>query len=333
MAMTACSAKLLTSSICLSVNGPHLLAVDGDRADQLVLLEHRHDEQRASAACIDDGHEQGMPSMYASARPDIRDVHDLLSCATTRSMSRPRIGTDTGSRCRSSSICRRQRCASRPSGSPRLRRGTALPNLASQIRIAFASMDSNTGSSSPGELEMTCSTSEVAGLLLQGFAQIVRALTQLVEQAGVLDGDDGLRGEILDQLDLLVGERPHLLAVDTNGADQLVSLSIGTIRSVRAPRKLGDAAASGSFYGYESATWTTCFVRRARSRLGASERRSAGRVRRTSANVWRRVVQRNATERVAVTKQQDAELRPRRCASHSPASPGTPAPARRANSR
>ena len=36
------------------------------------------------------------------------------------------------------------------------------PNLASQIRTAFASMVSNTRSSSPGELEMTLSTSEVA---------------------------------------------------------------------------------------------------------------------------------------------------------------------------
>ena len=36
------------------------------------------------------------------------------------------------------------------------------PNLASQIRTAFASMASNTGSSSPGELLMTLSTSEVA---------------------------------------------------------------------------------------------------------------------------------------------------------------------------
>ena len=34
--------------------------------------------------------------------------------------------------------------------------------LASQMRVAFASMASNTGSSSPGELLMTFSTSEVA---------------------------------------------------------------------------------------------------------------------------------------------------------------------------
>ena len=74
---------------------------------------------------------------------------------------------------------------------------------------------------------MTCSTSEVRRLLLQGFAQIVRALAQLVEQAGVLDGDDGLRGEILDQLDLLVGERAHLLAINGDPADQLVLLEHG----------------------------------------------------------------------------------------------------------
>src|SRR5262245_30220036 len=54
-------------------------------------------------------------------------------------------------------------------------------------------------------------------LLLQGFAQ-------LVEQPGVLDGDDGLGGEILNQLDLLVGERLRLLAVNDNRADQLVVL-------------------------------------------------------------------------------------------------------------
>ena len=37
-----------------------------------------------------------------------------------------------------------------------------MPNFASQIRVAFSSIASNTGSSSPGELEMTCNTSEVA---------------------------------------------------------------------------------------------------------------------------------------------------------------------------
>ena len=95
-----------------------------------------------------------------------------------------------------------------------------MPNLASQMRVAFSSIAWNTGSSSPGELEMTLSTSDGRGLLLS--SQIVGALAQLVEQPRVLDRDHGLGGEVLHQLDLLVGERPHLLAVDGDRADQLV---------------------------------------------------------------------------------------------------------------
>ena len=53
------------------------------------------------------------------------------------------------------------------------------------------------------------------GLLLQRFAQ-------LLEQSCILDSDDGLIGKIGDQLDLLVGERADLPAVDENGADELV---------------------------------------------------------------------------------------------------------------
>ena len=45
---------------------------------------------------------------------------------------------------------------------------------------------------------------------------------QLVEQTRILDGDDGLRGEVLDQLDLLVGERADFLAIDVDAADQFV---------------------------------------------------------------------------------------------------------------
>ena len=52
-----------------------------------------------------------------------------------------------------------------------------------------------------------------------------RALAQFVEQARVLDGDDGLVGEVLDQCDLLVGKRTNLLAIDREGADQFVSPS------------------------------------------------------------------------------------------------------------
>jgi hypothetical protein len=54
-----------------------------------------------------------------------------------------------------------------------------------------------------------------------GGGLLLQRLPQLVEEAHVLDGDHRLGGEVLDQLDLLVGERADLLAVDNDGADQL----------------------------------------------------------------------------------------------------------------
>ena len=53
MAMTAWSAKLVTSSICLSVEGPNFLAVNGDDADHVVFLEHRHPDQSAGLRNLD----------------------------------------------------------------------------------------------------------------------------------------------------------------------------------------------------------------------------------------------------------------------------------------
>ncbi len=54
-----------------------------------------------------------------------------------------------------------------------------------------------------------------------GGGLLLQRLAQLVEQSGILDGDDRLGGEALDQLDLLVGERAHLLPIDDENADQL----------------------------------------------------------------------------------------------------------------
>src|SRR5262249_57749772 len=59
---------------------------------------------------------------------------------------------------------------------------------------------------------------------LRGRGLPIQRLAQLVEQARVLDGDDSLRGEVLDQLDLLVGERADSLAIDDNAANQLILL-------------------------------------------------------------------------------------------------------------
>src|SRR5215510_15937678 len=57
------------------------------------------------------------------------------------------------------------------------------------------------------------------GLLLQRFGEIVGALAQFVKQSRVLNGDNGLIGEILDQLDLLVSEWLHFRARQSQNAD------------------------------------------------------------------------------------------------------------------
>ena len=54
---------------------------------------------------------------------------------------------------------------------------------------------------------MTCKHLGGRGLLLQSFAR-------LGDQPRVLHRDDRLRREVLQQRDLLVGERPDFLAVE-----------------------------------------------------------------------------------------------------------------------
>jgi hypothetical protein len=60
---------------------------------------------------------------------------------------------------------------------------------------------------------MTLSTSAVAGLLLQRFAQ-------LIEQTHVLDGDAGLVGKSLEKRDLLVVKEPDFGPSELNRSDR-----------------------------------------------------------------------------------------------------------------
>ena len=79
-----------------------------------------------------------------------------------------------------------------------------VAKFAPQIRVAFCNMVWNTGSSSPGELEITLQHIRRRRLLLQRLGKVGRALAQFVQQPRVLDGDYGLGGKILHQFDLLV---------------------------------------------------------------------------------------------------------------------------------
>src|ERR1700747_363936 len=89
---------------------------------------------------------------------------------------------------------------------------------------AFLSMAWNTGSSSPGELEMTRNTSAVAVCRSNASPRaLVRCRNSLSSRVFSM-AMDGLFREIAYQLNLLVGEGPHLLAVNADHADELVLL-------------------------------------------------------------------------------------------------------------
>src|SRR5262249_18007896 len=57
-----------------------------------------------------------------------------------------------------------------------------------------------------------------------GGGLLLERLPQLVQQPDVLDGDDGLRGEILDQIYLLIVEGSDLLAIDSDRTNQVIPL-------------------------------------------------------------------------------------------------------------
>ena len=96
------------------------------------------------------------------------------------------------------------------------------------------------------------------GLLLQRLGEIVGALAQLVEQPRVLDRDDRLVGEILQQRDLLLGERPHLHATDQDRTDGQSFRNKGVASVVLCPYCRAYATPSGNsrFSACRSGTWT-----------------------------------------------------------------------------
>ena len=181
MAMTAWAAKFCTSSICLSRERAHLLTIDVIDADQFVFLEHRHREQRSGAA----------DSTMATAADRARDKPALPRCrrlCTCYWLLHDASGRWPAGRSTGFAGCAVDNSAATPCS----RDGAEcvffiqnrFPNLASQMRVAFSSIVSNTGCSSPGELLMTFSTSEVAVCCSSDSLRSSRALPVLRRTAG-----------------------------------------------------------------------------------------------------------------------------------------------------
>ena len=169
------------------------------------------------------------------------------------------------------------------------------------------------------------------GLLLQRLGEIVGALAQLVEQPRVLDGDHGLRGEVLDQLDLLVGERAYLLTIDDEGAYQRDFLE----------HRHGDERTRATESGRRAGHRLRRVVGGLHQAIGLQEpieRGSSRRLERTALDQKVRIAHSAhcAWPPVGMCHHRSGTGRrnlPRKCASRFPAWPGTPAPSRRASWR
>ena len=114
---------------------------------------------------------------------------------------------------------------------------------------------------------------------LGGRGLLLQRLARLGDQPRVLHRDDRLRREVLQQRDLLVGERPHFLAIDRDGAEQRVVLAQRRpARAVRAPPSSTSARRSGSPARYGSSSpYRRCGRTARRASAGPSAAAGAGR--------------------------------------------------------
>src|SRR6185312_7358235 len=195
--------------------GTHLLAVDDDGADELAVLEHRHTDKRARPRLFDGDNTQRGPRGIGGIRFEIGDMkHPFFA----------NDAAEAGVRAR----------ADRPVLFPELTIG--LRDVVQMCRVkAFAVIEQDVTelgfAEAHGVREHRLEDRfHITGRRADDFENVSRGslllqrLAQLVQQPRVLDGDDGLRGEGLHQLDLLVGEGTHLLAEYGDEADQFVPL-------------------------------------------------------------------------------------------------------------
>ena len=240
MAMTAWSAKVWSSSICASEKGPASTATDGDRPDR--------DALRAASAPPTDAAEWRPSATVAHARSS--DPRGRPRCARWRAVRIDAAGGAARARCASGQApCRASTpSACRPSWATKWRSVTVEPEDEAELRPhragrRSAAIVSKTGWTSVGELRDDAQDLAGGRLLLERLGEVAVPGLQLLEEADVLDGDDGLGGEGLEELDLLVGERAELHAAEQDRADRhpLAQEGSGERGSVAVPLRVGRA--------------------------------------------------------------------------------------------
>ena len=216
MAMTAWPAKLRQLDLLVGER-TDFLPIDRDCADRLVLLEHRHAQNRANAKLLDNVDGERVPIPVGLRRRIVVDVDHLFRVDRAK-----QAGSRAG--LRRGHLDRRRKVP----------RGDAKAAVLAQPQSSILRRANLYGVQQHG-LEHGLQLARRAGndpqhlrrrrLLLQRFGQLARALLLGLEQPHVLDGDHGLVGEGLDEGDLLVRERLDLEAIDHDHAQQVVAFA------------------------------------------------------------------------------------------------------------
>src|SRR5262249_34468902 len=152
--------EVLNQLDLLLIKGPHFLTKDRNRSNKHILLEHWHNKKRTAASKLDHRNGNRFPFLICLFLCEVRDLHYLL-CACHAAKTVFGLGRTIGLARRNSANAGGTLCNATVRKVPSSY-SCMTPNFAPDTRTAFASMVSNTGPSSPGELEITLRTSEVA---------------------------------------------------------------------------------------------------------------------------------------------------------------------------
>src|SRR5262249_15437205 len=196
---------------------PHLLTIDSDRADQRVLLEHWYVDHRSRAGEVNEPNEGRIALDIGLLESNILDVLGFPGSCEAGKGNGGMVGNHKHWFARPSLDISARRIfqSYNPKSACLIEKHGAELGLADARRVVQHRLEYRLQLS--GRTRDDAQYFRCCGLL-------TKCLAQFVEQPGVLDGDDGLRGEALDQRNLLVTERSRLLAVDVEYPDQRVLL-------------------------------------------------------------------------------------------------------------
>ena len=311
MASADCVAKVFSRSMTSGANSPGALPVHDQPAEQVVLAQQRHRQQRPVAQPDEDLPD---PALVAALVDDVADLRParrsppaararLRPCgsASARSAVDQLVGQAGPSR------------AGRTPRAPRRTRRSTPPSMPASW-VARETIVLSTVSRSSVELTAWPTSPSAFSSPTERVSSAVRA-SQLLEQPHVLDGDHRLVGEGLEQRDLLVGERPGLVRGRRRSTPiGLPSRSIGTAR--HAAEAAAPSAASCVAYSGSASTSGMCDdarasgsrARRHVSRLGAhrEDRRSD-----RSMPPGSRSCERDQVDQLAVEREDDRRARRR----------------------